>query len=155
MCEEKSQLVVTASRFELTSQRQKVSRLPTESPGRPVCVVVVVDSHIQRFVLATGETTKTQQVSHRPIKCQSRLWSRRGTKVNGSYHGDNPLLRPKGCVCVCVVIPFILDFTTSIHTGLWTYQPGSHRISHPPSFCGACLNFSREKDSAVPFPRRR
>ena len=30
----------------------------------------------------------------------------------------------------------------------------SHRISHPPSFCGACLNFSREKDSAVPFPRR-
>ena len=30
-----------------------------------------------------------------------------------------------------------------------------HRISHPPSFCGACLNFSREKDSAVPFPPRR
>ena len=28
----------------------------------------------------------------------------------------------------------------------------SHRISHPPSFCGACLSFSREKDSAVPFP---
>ena len=24
----------------------------------------------------------------------------------------------------------------------------------PPSFCGACLNFSREKDSAVPFPHR-
>ena len=30
----------------------------------------------------------------------------------------------------------------------------SHTISHPPSFGGACLNFSREKDSAVPFPRR-
>ena len=27
-------------------------------------------------------------------------------------------------------------------------------ISHPPSFCGACLNSSREKDSGVPFPRR-
>ena len=25
-----------------------------------------------------------------------------------------------------------------------------HRISHPPSFCGACLYFSRVKDSAVP-----
>ena len=36
----------------------------------------------------------------------------------------------------------------------WKYQPGSHRIYHPPSFCGACLYFSREKDSAVPFPRR-
>ena len=60
-----------------------------------------------------------------------------------------------------------------IHSGhqvRWTYQPGSHRrkvtqeeghtggrshrISHPPSFCGACLIFSREKDSAIPFPRR-
>ena len=29
----------------------------------------------------------------------------------------------------------------------------SHRIS-PPSFCGACLDFYREKDSVVPFPRR-
>ena len=61
-----------------------------------VVVVVVVDSHIQRIVLATEETTATQQVSHRPIKCQSRLWSQRGTKVNGSHHGDNPLLRPTG-----------------------------------------------------------
>ena len=38
----------------------------------------------------------TQQVSYRPIKCQSRLWSQRGTKVNGSHHGDYPLLRPAG-----------------------------------------------------------
>ena len=49
-----------------------------------------------------------------------------------------------------------------IHSGhqvRWTYQPGSHRRKvtldfHPPSFCGACLNFSREQDSAIPFPRR-
>ena len=38
--------------------------------GVVVVVVVVVDSHIQRIVLATEETTVTQQVSHRPIKCQ-------------------------------------------------------------------------------------
>ena len=61
-----------------------------------VVVVVVVDSHIQRIVLVTEETTVTQHVSHRPIKRQSRLWSQRGTKVNGSHHGDNPLLRPTG-----------------------------------------------------------
>ena len=60
------------------------------------CVVDDDDSHIQRIVLATEETTLTQQVSHRLIKCQSRLWSQRGTKVNGSHHGDNPLLRPTG-----------------------------------------------------------
>ena len=59
-----------------------------------------------------------------------------------------------GCVCVCVFFPFILDIkfvgrTSRGHTG-----GRSHGISHPPSFCGACLNFSREKDSAIPFPRR-
>ena len=44
--------------------------------------------------------------------------------------------RTKICVvCVlCVVIPFGIS---------------------PPSFWGAFLNFSREKDSAVPFPRRQ
>ena len=43
------------------------------------------------------------------------------------------------CVCVCFL---------PIHSGhQWTYQPGSHRIFNPPSFCGACLNFSRKKDS--------
>ena len=53
-------------------------------------------TYIQRIVLETEETTVTQQVSHRPIKRQSRLWSQRCTKVNGSHHGDNPLLRPTG-----------------------------------------------------------
>ena len=47
-------------------------------------------------VLSTEDTTVTQQVSHRPVKCQSRLWSQRGTKTNGSHDGDNPLLRPTG-----------------------------------------------------------
>ena len=51
-------------------------------------------------------------------------------------------------MCVCVLSSHL--FWTS---GLWTYQPGPHRIS-PPSFCGACLHYFREKDSAVPFCRR-
>ena len=59
------------------------------------------------------------------------------------------------CVCVCVFFPFILNIkfvgrTSRGHTG-----GRSHRISHPPSFCGACLTFFREKDSAIPFPRRQ
>ena len=59
-----------------------------------------------------------------------------------------------GVVCVCVFFRFILDIkfvgrTRRGHTG-----GRSQRISHPPSFCGAYLNFSREKDSAIPFPRR-
>ena len=51
-------------------------------------------------------------------------------------------------LCVCVLSSRL--FWT---LGLWTYQPESNRIS-PPSFSGACLEFSREKGSAVPFPRR-
>ena len=54
-------------------------------------------------------------------------------------------------VCVCVFFPSILDIkfvgrTSRGHTG-----GRSHRIFNPPSFCGACLDFCREKDSAIPF----
>ena len=45
--------------------------------------------------------------------------------------------------------PFILDVKFVGST-----SRGHTRISHPPSFCGACLFFSREKDPAIPFPRR-
>ena len=57
------------------------------------------------------------------------------------------------CVCVlCVFFPSILGIngrTSRGHTG-----GRSYRIFNPPSFCGACLDFCREKDSAIPFPRR-
>ena len=51
------------------------------------------------------------------------------------------------CMCVCVFFPSILDIkfvgrTSRGHTG-----GRSHRIFNPPSFCGACLDFCREKDS--------
>ena len=64
-------------------------------------------------------------------------------------------LNHNNIVCMCVFFPFIC----SGRQACWTYQPGytggrSHWISHSPSLCGSCLNFSREKDSAVPFPRR-
>ena len=63
------------------------------------------------------------------------------------------------CVCVCVCFPLIYysgrqaacGRTSRGHTAT---GGRSHRISHPSSFCGACFNFSREKDPAVPFSRR-
>ena len=73
-------------KYQYGSVQQYICMTTTYSiPGVLQLFVVVVDSHIQRIVLATEETTVTQQVSHnRPIKCQCRLWSQRGTKVNGS-----------------------------------------------------------------------
>ena len=66
-------------------------------------------------------------------------------------------VRLEWCVLRLVVVLCVFFFFP-IYSGRqtrWKYQPGSHRISHPPSFFGdACLNFSREKDSAISFPRR-
>ena len=70
-----------------------------------------------------------------------------GYEVALSYRGDR-------CVVCCVFFPFILDIKFVGRTSRGHTEGRSHRISHPPSFCGACLNFSREKDSAIPFPRR-
>ena len=95
-------------------------------------VVVVVDSHIQRIVLATEETTVTQQVSHRPIKCQSRLWSQRGTKVNGSHHGDNPLLRPTG-----------IQIATKSYAALQAMAPTNIKTVHQTSLLHIESNLNR------------
>ena len=59
------------------------------------------------------------------------------------------------CVCVCVFSSHSFWTSSSLDVPAGGHTGGkSHRISHPPSFCGACLHFSREKDSANPFPRR-
>ena len=57
------------------------------------------------------------------------------------------------CVCVCVVIPFILD-TRFVDVSAGVTQEECHkRFLHLPSAVLA-FNFSREKDSVIPFPRR-
>ena len=48
---------------------------------------------------------------------------------------------------VVCVLPSHLCWTPD----MWTHQPRSHRIS-PTSFCGACLNFYREKEFSLAFP---
>ena len=64
-----------------------------------------------------------------------------------SVAGANPV----SGLCVVLSSHFserrVCGHTSRGHTGR------SHRIS-PPSFCGACLSFSREKGSAIPFPGR-
>ena len=97
-----------------------------------VVALVVVDSHFQRIVLATKETTMTQQVSHRPIKFQSRLWSQRGAKVNGSHHGDNPLLRPTG-----------IQVATKRHATLQVMAPTNVKTVHQTSLLYIKSNLDR------------
>ena len=55
-------------------------------------VVVVVVVVVVFFTLTGRASTIPSNIR----SCQSGTWSQRGTKVNGSHHGDNPLLRPTG-----------------------------------------------------------
>ena len=91
-----------------------------------------LDSHIQRIVLATEEITVTQQVSRRPIKCQSRLWSQRGTEVNGSHHGNNPLLRSTG-----------IQIATKSYAALQAMAPTNIKTVHQTSFLHVESNLDR------------
>ena len=93
------------------------------------------------FFLCVRKIPLTKIQSHVPT-CQ------KVTRLLLSYRGD------RLCVCVCVFFPFILDIKFVGRTSRGHTRGRSHRIFHPPSFCGACLKFSREKDSAIPFPRR-
>ena len=97
-------------------------------------LVVVVDLHIQRIVLTTEETTVTQQVSHITIKCQSLLWSQRGTKVNGSHNGDNPLLRPTG-----------IQIATKSYAALQAMAPTNIETVHQTSLLHIESNLDRLK----------
>ena len=82
------------------------------------------------------------------------IWTKGSGLQRYGHRNDKVHYQQCVCVCVCVFFPSILDIkfvgrTSRGHTG-----GRSHRIFNPPSFCGACLDFCREKDSAIPFPRR-
>ena len=55
--------------------------------------------------------------------CQSGTWSRKGTKVNGSHHGHNPLLRPTG-----------IQITTKSYATLQAMAPTNSKTAHQTSF---------------------
>ena len=55
--------------------------------------------------------------------CQSGTWSQRGTKVNGSHHGDNPLLRPTG-----------IQIATKCYATLHAMAPTNNKTVHQTSF---------------------
>ena len=59
----------------------------------------MVEARSVNVKTTTTTTTLTDRASTIPSNirgCQSGTWSQSGTKVNGSHHGDNPLLRQTG-----------------------------------------------------------
>ena len=55
--------------------------------------------------------------------CQSGTWSQRGTKVNGSHHGDNPLLGPTG-----------IQIATKSYATLQAMAPTNNKTVYQTSF---------------------
>ena len=55
--------------------------------------------------------------------CQSGTWSQRGTKVNRSHQGDNPLLRPTG-----------IQIATKSYATLQAMAPTNNKTVHQTSF---------------------
>ena len=78
-----------------------------------VVVVVVV------FTLTDRASTIPSNIRG----CQSGTWSQRGTKVNGSHHGDNPLLRPTG-----------IQIATKSYATLQAMAPTNSKTVHQTSF---------------------
>ena len=89
----------------------------------------------------------------RPLRSYPRSRSRYPRPRSHLRFRICPRFLPRPRLCV---LSFHLFWTLD----LWTYQPGSHRRKVTQDLstfllqCFYCLNFSREEDSAVSFPRR-
>ena len=100
----------------------------TVSYARELILVVVV---VVVFTLTDRASTIPSNIRG----CQSGTWSQRGTKVNGSHHGDNPLLRPTGIQiatksCATLQAMALTNSKTVHQTSFTPYreQPRSTRI---------------------------
>ena len=91
-----------------TKQRTKANQ-----PQCCCCCLVVV------FTLTDRASTIPSNIRG----CQSGTWSQRGTKVNRSHHGDNPLLRPTG-----------IQIATKSYATLQAMAPTNSKTVHQTSF---------------------
>ena len=113
---------------------------------RPTGIQIATKSYATLQAMAPTNSKTVHQTSFTPYREQPR-----STRIVVAY--PRPAFSATN-LFMCVFFPSILDIkfvgrTSRGHTGR-----RSHGVSHPSSFCGACLHFSREKDSAIPFPRR-
>ena len=128
---------------------------PRSSRGIPLVSTTLISLNMEMSRLTRDGTAET--VSRDQIFRREREQGNIHFPCSADHEQDGQPYPVDPCVvCVCVYVcchPVhserqVYGRTSRGHTG-----GTPHRIS-PPSFCGACLNFSREKDSAVSFPRR-
>ena len=74
--------------------------------------------------------------------CQSGTWSQRGTKINGSHDGDNPLLRPTR-----------IQIATKSYATLQAMASTNNRTVHPTSVTPYPRVQPRSTRIVVAYPR--
>ena len=126
-----------------------VACLPTKSTniivsdaiilGPFVCVWVVVVVVVVVVVFTLTDRASTIPSNIRG--CQSGTWSQSGTKVNGSHHGDNPLLRPTG-----------IQIATKSYATLQAMAPTKSKTVHQTPFT-PYREQPRSTRIAVAYPR--
>ena len=104
-------------------------RLPSKNDIH--CCIVVF------FILTDRASTIPSNIRG----CESGTWSQRGTKVNGSHHGDNPLLRPTG-----------IQIATKSYATLQAMAPTNNKTAHQTSFT-PCREQPLSTRIVVAYPR--
>ena len=107
----------TAASFHLDKKEYPV--VSENDLGAPCCVVSPKLLVVVFFTLTDRASTIPSNIRG----YQSGTWSQRGTKVNGSHHGDNPPLRPTG-----------IQIATKSYATLQTMAPTNNKTVHQTSF---------------------
>ena len=106
-----------------TSSSLDVPAGVTQEEGQTGFFIHLLSAVVVVVVFFTLLTDRVSTIPSNIRGCQSGTWSQRGTKVNGSHHGDNPLLRPTG-----------IQITTKSYATLQAMAPTNNKTVHQTSF---------------------
>ena len=118
----------TSKTVSSVSERSQPSCLAASHSSRQVGFPFIIQTYVVVCVCVWVVVcfTLTDRASTIPSNirgCQSGTWSQRGTKVNGSHHGVNPLLRPTG-----------IQIATKRYATLQAMAPTNNKIVNQTSF---------------------
>ena len=98
--------------------------------------------YITNFVVVSHSLSVLSLQLKKLRQQKSRSWSQRGTKVNGSHRGDNPLLRPTG-----------IQIATKRYATLQAMAPTNIKTVHQISLIHTCREQPRSTRVVVAYPR--
>ena len=110
--------------------------------SRLIDTLLLSDDHVVVVVVVFTLTDRASTIPSNIRGCQSGTWSQRGTKVNGSHHGDNPLLRPTG-----------IQIATKSYATLQAMAPTNNKTVHQTSFTPYYREQPRSTRIVFAYPR--